>query len=223
MFFPERIKNIRPGDRVLEIGPGGSPHPRADAFLERRFTSRKEARWQRGSAKPVKYDKPVFFYGGSTFPFKDNEFDYIICSHVIEHVPAEELPLFLSEMQRVGKRGYLEAPSCFYEFLFNIPVHHWLLHYRNNSWVMLNKKSISYYPMQDVFFLLLEHAYGRNRQTLIADFADFFITGHEWKNCIRYNIVNDVNELLTKADIRYYTVYFKRFVVKRALDNSILK
>ena len=43
MFFPDKIKRIRKTDRVLEIGPGGSPHPRADVLLELRFDDPREA------------------------------------------------------------------------------------------------------------------------------------------------------------------------------------
>ena len=42
-------------------------------------------------------------------PFKDNEFDYIIASHVVEHV--EDISYFLNELSRVGKRGYIEVPT----------------------------------------------------------------------------------------------------------------
>jgi len=32
MFFPEKIKNIKKNDYVLEIGPGGTPFNRSDVF-----------------------------------------------------------------------------------------------------------------------------------------------------------------------------------------------
>ena len=42
-------------------------------------------------------------------PFKDKEFDYVICAHVIEHVP---YPMkFKSEIERIGKCGYIELPT----------------------------------------------------------------------------------------------------------------
>lgn len=39
MFYPERICSINPGDKVLEIGPGATPYPRSDVFLEKQFDS----------------------------------------------------------------------------------------------------------------------------------------------------------------------------------------
>ena len=38
-------------------------------------------------------------------PFKDKEFDYVILSHVLEHVP--NLLEFKSELTRIGKSGYI--------------------------------------------------------------------------------------------------------------------
>ena len=42
-------------------------------------------------------------------PFKDKEFDYVILSHVMEHVP--NLIEFKSEVERIGKAGYIELPT----------------------------------------------------------------------------------------------------------------
>ena len=42
-------------------------------------------------------------------PFKDKEFDYVILSHVMEHVP--NLLEFKDEIIRVAKAGYIELPT----------------------------------------------------------------------------------------------------------------
>jgi SAM-dependent methyltransferase len=42
-------------------------------------------------------------------PFKDKEFDYIICAHVIEHV--NDPIFFKQEIERIGKSGYIELPT----------------------------------------------------------------------------------------------------------------
>jgi hypothetical protein len=61
VFFPEKITSIRPRDKVLEIGPGSSPHPRSDAFLELYFTDRQDKISQRGGiGKDAKFgNRPV--------------------------------------------------------------------------------------------------------------------------------------------------------------------
>ena len=44
-------------------------------------------------------------------PFKDKEFDYVILSHVLEHIPN---PIeFIHEVERIGKSGYIEIPTRF--------------------------------------------------------------------------------------------------------------
>ena len=42
-------------------------------------------------------------------PFKDNEFDFVVASHVMEHV--EDVDFFIKELQRVSKKGYIELPT----------------------------------------------------------------------------------------------------------------
>ena len=42
-------------------------------------------------------------------PFKDKEFDYVILSHVMEHVP--NLIEFKNEIERIAKAGYIELPT----------------------------------------------------------------------------------------------------------------
>ena len=57
------------------------------------------------------------FYKGKKFvkinekklPFKDKEFDFVISSHVIEHV--EDFEFFLKEIERISSRGYVELPT----------------------------------------------------------------------------------------------------------------
>ena len=42
-------------------------------------------------------------------PFKDNEFDFVIASHVIEHI--EDFGFFIRELERISKKGYIELPT----------------------------------------------------------------------------------------------------------------
>ena len=53
--------------------------------------------------------KYTYFKPNEKLPFKDKEFDFIICAHVLEHVPD---PFHLkSEIERIGKAGYIELPT----------------------------------------------------------------------------------------------------------------
>lgn len=124
MLFPEKITLIRPDDRVLEIGPGALPHARSNVFLELRFDQDEDRISQRGGLSGVTDlgGRPIYHYEGKQFPFADQQFDYVICSHVIEHV-IDPL-LFMNEIFRVsGGRGYLEYPLSTYEYLYDFDVH----------------------------------------------------------------------------------------------------
>ena len=51
----------------------------------------------------------TLIYPNQNLPFKDKEFDYVISSHVLEHVP--NIFEFTKEIERVAKAGYIELPT----------------------------------------------------------------------------------------------------------------
>jgi SAM-dependent methyltransferase len=124
MFFPERILGITKGDRVLEIGPGSTPCVHATEFLEYSYASELDAIKQRGdiTRAPDFNGRKIHYYSGGEFPFSTGDFDYVIASHVIEHV--EQPEFFAQEIFRVGRgRGYMEFPLPPYEYIFDFDVH----------------------------------------------------------------------------------------------------
>ena len=46
---------------------------------------------------------------GKKLPFSDKEFDFVIASHVIEHV--KDFEFFIKELERISSKGYIELPS----------------------------------------------------------------------------------------------------------------
>ncbi len=106
---------IRPGDRVLEIGSGHNPHPRADVLCDRLIEDDSE----RGGR--IVADRPLVEGDAQRLPFRDRAFDYVICAHVLEH--ADDPGAMLHELMRVGTRGYIETPSEVAEWLYGWPFH----------------------------------------------------------------------------------------------------
>lgn len=97
--------SIKKNDHVLEVGGGHNPHPRSNVVVDK-FTDDNTHR--AGNLKVLKNQR-FLQADGESLPFRDKEFDYVICCHVLEHV---ENPIqFLSEQMRVANKGYIETPS----------------------------------------------------------------------------------------------------------------
>lgn len=192
MFFPERITRISSADKVLEIGPGADPHPRSDVLLELAYESPDDYAKQFGHDRKLVTDKKVIFYDGKKFPFGDKEFDYVICAHVIEHV--EDVEGFLSEIFRVSKRGYMEYPLAYYEYLYNFNVH---LNYvkLNNGVLNYMKKSESsldeFRPLQD-FFRGLQM---KGHMEMVDELLPQFMEGFEWEKPFEAKRVNSLAQV----------------------------
>ena len=122
---------VKKSDLVLEVGSGGSPFYRAnvlcDAYLE---TSERHN-------VPLVSDRNMVLAYVENLPFKDDSFDFIIACHVLEH--SRDPEKFLSEIQRVGRAGYIEVPDAFFERLANYPVHY-LEITDDNGVLKINKK-----------------------------------------------------------------------------------
>ena len=178
MFFSHKIVSIDSKFRVLEIGPGADPHPRSDVFLELKMESEKDYENQFGHERKLVTDKRVVFYDGITFPFADKEFDYVICSHVLEHVP--DVNGFLSELFRVAKGGYIEYPLITYEYLYNFDVHLNYLKFDGNT-LRHQRKSESplnhFRPVQNLFTATLIKGYDQFYRKI----PEYFFEGFEWK------------------------------------------
>jgi SAM-dependent methyltransferase len=191
MFFPDRI-NLLPGDRVLEVGPGATPHPRAQIFLEKRF-GHHEALRQRGGLTPVEFTKPVIYYDGGRFPFRDHEFDYVICSHVLEHV--ENPQAFVGELSRVAARGYLEFPMIHYDYLYNFKEHVNLLLHKDGEilWMPKDQTALKDFDtIQEFLRATLESGY----HELVQAMRDDFFQGFEWIAPIPVRKVESLIELV---------------------------
>jgi SAM-dependent methyltransferase len=196
MFFPEKIKKINNTDRVLEIGPGASPHPRSDVFLEMSWEDELIAKSQRGElSDKLVTDKQIVYYNGGVFPFNDKTFDYVICSHVIEHVP--DVEKFVSEIKRVGKRGYMEYPLIYFEFLYNIDVHLNIqkfdfadncLYYNKKESLMLKH----FNPVQK----FINHGMKKGMLSELYEYIKKFgVEGFEWDDDFYCKHTNDLSKL----------------------------
>lgn len=220
MFYPERITKIKKTDRVLEVGPGSLPHSRSDVFLDIYYNENEDiTKLQRGNAKKIELKKPVIYYDGSKFPFKDNEFDYVICSHVVEHVPLKSIDLFLSELQRVAPYGYIEFPNVFYEMLCFAEVHLSFMTYKNNKLHFLDKNKFKSNFLHKAFRELY-YGYENFYNIDVLSFKELYFEGFEWdRGGLNYHIVENFDDLFSEEDFSKFKNYMKSY--KQNYSNRI--
>jgi hypothetical protein len=181
MFFPERVKSIKKSDKVLEVGPGATPHPRSDVFLELKYESLEERIAQSGNVGIIQTEKPVIYYDGKDFPFDDHEFDYVICSHVLEHVCEPEK--MIAELTRVSTKGYIEFPTIYYEFIWNFPEHVTILFWDGERIYYLSKEELHFKEFKQIsdFYYNVMPPYLNN---FVDTGKKFIMQGFEWENKI---------------------------------------
>ncbi len=124
-----------PGDLVLDVGGWASPFRRADWVLDLMPYD------TRGLYGPVLGGQDEHFSARTwvqrdicertPWPFEDHQFDFVVCAHTLEDVRD---PVWVcSELQRVGRAGYVEVPSRLEEQAYGVQGpwvgwghHHWL-------------------------------------------------------------------------------------------------
>ena len=143
--------NIKSSDRVLEVGGGHNPHPKSNVVVDKFADSNFH---RSGDIKVLK--KQTFMEAdGEALPFKDKEFDYVICCQVLEHV--ENPVKFLSEQFRVAKRGYIETPSLIGEYLFPRVSHKWILHELDDVLYLVDKEKMGFKFGYDLGLLIQDY------------------------------------------------------------------
>ena len=96
-MFVNNILSRNSNWKILDIGCGYKPNKYASVIADIQDFS-------------MIYKEKIFVkIDNKKLPFKDKEFDFVIASHVIEHV--EDLEFFLKELERISSKGYIELPS----------------------------------------------------------------------------------------------------------------
>ncbi len=175
---------IRAKDRVLEVGGGHNPHPRANVVVDK-FT---DSNYHRSGDIKVLKNQQFIEADGEALPFKDKEFDYVICCQVLEHV--ENPVKFLSEQFRVANRGFIETPSLLGEYLYARDSHRWILHEVGDVLYLVDKKeinfSVSYNLMDLVQYYLPQHSIGF--KIMERTHPNLLTVRIEWEHDFQYKV-----------------------------------
>lgn len=153
---------IKPGDRVLDVGGGDMPFERADVVTDA-FLSESHHR----GGRPIRQDKHYVECRVEAMPFADKAFDFVYCNHVLEHT--DDPMAACRELMRVGKRGYIEVPSYWAEYVFSDTVHYWLIDWVDGT-LVFRRKPYHQEKREDTPFKGIVHKYwAENRQDFLLD------------------------------------------------------
>ena len=178
------------GGRVLDIGPGGFPDPAASIIVDRFIGD--EGTGQRGGAPQVRNGLDLIQADASALPFRDSEFDYVMFSHVIEHIPEDTIAGVVKELQRVGRSGYIEAPSVAYESVRQIKEHLWYAVCMDNTVYLAPKANAGAQgatPMEALYF-------DPDFISVVEQHPSVFFTGIEWHDAFRFEVLHDLAALM---------------------------
>lgn len=178
--------------KVLDIGCGFTAHKLADVVCDVKDFS--------NFYKNKKFIK--IEVENKILPFEDNEFDFVIASHVLEHV--EELGTFIKELSRISKKGYIELPTKLEDNLVfdNKQDHIWHASFDDVDNKIIFSKKVQF--MQPI--LTVASCY-KFRDA----FKDSLVIELIWENTIDYCINNEEKENLANFPLFYY---FKKYITK---------
>jgi SAM-dependent methyltransferase len=185
---------IKDGDRVLDIGSGAYPFPLA-THLTDLFEGETTHR-----AEPLVRDHREFSLCNiEALPYGDKEFDFVYCSHVMEHVP--DPAKACEEIMRVGKRGYIETPTRTSDIMFNFIAlknhHRWHIVLAQNTlifceWADKERRDTGCTDL----FKMFHSKYKNPFQTLVTDNRDLFVNMLQWHDYFFYYIFNKNGDLI---------------------------
>jgi hypothetical protein len=163
---------------VLEVGSGDNPHPRSNILVDRFLDDNTE----RGGTLVV--DRPLVVADAHLLPFREGAFDYIICSHILEHM--DDPVQFAHELMHVGKAGYIGCPTEIAERLFHWSFHRWYVNLVDGRLVLYPKEPAE--PFGELFDYLYEYnpAYYFFQRSM----PDLFWLDYEWRGRITIEVTD---------------------------------
>lgn len=190
-FFKRKvlIKNIKKDDLVLDVGSGDKPHWRADVIVDK-FP---EDNHQRATGK-ILLDQKRFYVNADVenLPFKDRAFDFVFCSHLLEHV--EDPGQAIKEITRVGKAGYLEVPFAGLDLLKPFKSHLWFCFLDKGRLIFFRRDAAKN------FYTAVLEKFGEKyfespflQYLFIKDFPFFFISLY-WRDPINCQVINQAQK-----------------------------
>lgn len=167
---------------VLDVGSGDGPFPRADVLFDKYV-------FDTDRMSNLVIDRPFVMGDISALPFLDNSFDFVYCSHVLEHINNPEIAM--KEMMRVGKRGYIELPSEFREKIQSTAVHKYFVRKEDNCLLFYRKeKDVFDDCLQGYFRDLIDKKDKTYLSFYFKHYYDLFNLEYYWDKEIKFKILD---------------------------------
>ena len=131
--YIDNLLDENPNWKVLDIGCGYGAHEKASVICDVQDLSK------------FYENKNFIKLESEILPFKDNEFDFVIASHVLEHV--KEVDIFIKELERVSSKGYIEVPTKLEDNLVfeNKKDHVWHMEFDDINYELIISKKFQYF------------------------------------------------------------------------------
>ena len=137
-------------------------------------------------------DKKFIRLTEKKLPFKDKEFDFVVASHVMEHV--EDVEFFIKEIERVSKKGYIELPTKLEDNLVfeNKKDHLWHMDFDDVESELLISKKVQYFePVITVGTI----------KKLNEIFRTSLVLELIWEESINYTINRDIEDIFKRISV----------------------
>ena len=154
--------------KILDIGCGYTAHENATVICDVQDLS------------SFYKDKNFVKLDGNVLPFKDNEFDFVIASHVIEHV--KDVKTFINELSRISSKGYIELPTILEDNLVfeNKKDHIWHMEFDDIDNKLIISEKIQY--LEPVITVSTSKKFSKIfRQSLVLELY--------WEDNIEFNLI----------------------------------
>jgi len=176
--YIDNLLNQNPNWNILDIGCGYTAHKNASVVCDIQDLSH------------VYKEKNFVKLTSNILPFTDKEFDFVIASHVIEHV--KDVEVFIQELQRVSSKGYIELPTKLEDNLVfeNKKDHLWHMEFDDDkNKLIVSKKTQFLEPILTV----------SSAKKFLRYFRQSLVLELFWENSIEYEVVeknfNDLDQI----------------------------
>jgi SAM-dependent methyltransferase len=188
--YIDNLLRQNPHWKILDIGCGYTAHNNATVICDVQDLS------------SFYKDKKFIQLNDNNLPFSDKEFDFVIASHVIEHV--KDVNFFVKELERVASKGYIELPTILEDNLVfeNKNDHLWHMEFNDDENKLIISKKIQFLEP------ILTVSSAKNflkffRQSLVLELI--------WENSIEFKIIKkdfEIGQKLSRLSL------FRKFFSK---------